>query len=267
MTGRDNGPERQSTSRWWRPCARGLCCPHASATLPSASASSSTPEQAAGLARPVGQRRGPLQRGGRVRRWRRRRDQAILLQIVMAKEAAQTLIHLLVQPALFTPAGLAPRFCPNLQVGQPVERLATVYAEQGASKADLCGRAPASAAAAAIRVLLASQGLAGRGGAGRGSPGPGWQDSRVGRVGLVRVGARRGGSGRGRARQHVWRGAWAAGHWGGRSEAGWLGKVGWGGARPARVSCEAEWGGAGRGEFAWRRRGARQGWLDGSGVV
>ena len=106
-----------------------------------------------------------------------------------------------------------------------------------------------------------------RGGAGRGSPGPGWQDSRVGRVGLVRVGARRGGSGRGRARQHVGRGAWAAGHWGGRSEAGWLGKVGWGGARPARVSCEAEWGGAGRGEFAWRRRGARQGWLDGSGVV
>ena len=84
----------------------------------------------------------------------------------MAKEAAQTLIHLLVQPALFTPAGLAPRFCPNLQVGQPVERLATVYAEQGASKADLCGRAPASAAAAAI--LLASQELAGRGGAGRG---------------------------------------------------------------------------------------------------
>ena len=103
---------------------------------------------------------------GRSRRWRRRRDQAILLQIVTGKKAAQTLIPLLVQPALFTPAGLVPRVCPSLQVGQPVERLATVYAEQGSSKADLCGRAPASAAAAAI--LLASQELAGRGGAGRG---------------------------------------------------------------------------------------------------
>ena len=52
-----------------------------------------------------------------------------MLQIVTGKKAAQTLIPLLVQPALFTPAGLVPRFCPNLQVGQPVERLATVYAE------------------------------------------------------------------------------------------------------------------------------------------
>ena len=91
-------------------------------------------------------------------------DQASVRQIVTAKKAAQKLLH--IHPALSTPAGLVPRFCSNLQVEQPVERLATVYAEQGASKADLCGRAPASAAAAAI--LLASQELAGRGGAGRG---------------------------------------------------------------------------------------------------
>ena len=89
-------------------------------------------------------------------------DQASVQQIVTAKKAAQKLLH--IHPVLSTPAGLVPRFCSNLQVEQPVERLATVYAEQGASKADLCGRVPASVAAAAI--LLASRELAGRGGAG-----------------------------------------------------------------------------------------------------